>query len=38
MHHRDPFDRLRVAQSIIEKIPLVSADAILDQYGISRLW
>jgi PIN domain nuclease of toxin-antitoxin system len=37
-HHRDPFDRLLVAQAQAEKIPLVSADAILDQYGITRLW
>ena len=38
MHHRDPFDRLLVAQTLTEKIPLVSADATLDAYGINRLW
>jgi PIN domain nuclease of toxin-antitoxin system len=38
MHHKDPFDRLLVAQAQIEKIPLVSCDVILDRYGISRLW
>jgi PIN domain nuclease of toxin-antitoxin system len=37
-HHKDPFDRLLVAQSLLESMPLVSADAILDAYGISRLW
>jgi PIN domain nuclease of toxin-antitoxin system len=37
-HHKDPFDRLLVAQAQIEGIPLVSGDAILDQYPISRLW
>jgi PIN domain nuclease of toxin-antitoxin system len=37
-HHRDPFDRLLVAQAQVEAIPLVSSDAIFDQYGISRLW
>ncbi len=37
-HHRDPFDRLLVAQSLTENIPLVSADAALDAYGIERLW
>jgi PIN domain nuclease of toxin-antitoxin system len=37
-HHRDPFDRLLVAQAIVEKLSIVSADAILDQYGIARLW
>ena len=38
MHHKDPFDRLLVAQSVIEKVPLVSADAHFDPYGITRLW
>lgn len=37
-HHRDPFDRLLVAQAMAEGSPLVSADGIFDQYGISRLW
>lgn len=33
----DPFDRLMVAQAIVESISLVSADAVLDQYPITRL-
>ena len=37
-HHRDPFDRMLVAQSLTENIPLVSADTTLDAYGIVRLW
>jgi PIN domain nuclease of toxin-antitoxin system len=37
-HHRDPFDRLLVVQSKIEKMPLVSADSVLDMYGITRVW
>ena len=37
-HHRDPFDRMLVAQSLTENIPLVSADAALDAYGVTRLW
>jgi PIN domain nuclease of toxin-antitoxin system len=37
-HHRDPFDRMLVAQSLTENIPLVSADSALDAYGIVRLW
>lgn len=37
-HDKDPFDRLLVAQSMIENVPLVSADAQLDLYGITRLW
>lgn len=37
-HHRDPFDRLLAAQSIAEDFPLISIDAKLDAYGISRIW
>jgi PIN domain nuclease of toxin-antitoxin system len=37
-HHRDPFDRLIIAQAIIEKIPIISADAAFDAYTIERLW
>jgi PIN domain nuclease of toxin-antitoxin system len=38
LHHRDPFDRLIVAQAMVEGIPLVSADVQLDAYPILRLW
>jgi len=37
-HHRDPFDRLLIAQSIAEAIPLVSCDDAIDAYGVSRIW
>lgn len=37
-HHRDPFDRLLVAQAIVEQITLVSNDPLFDQYGVTRLW
>jgi PIN domain nuclease of toxin-antitoxin system len=37
-HHRDPFDRLLVAQALIENIPIISKDNPLDAYGITRLW
>ena len=37
-HHRDPFDRLLVAQALTEDVPLVSADDTLDRYGVRRLW
>jgi len=36
--HKDPFDRILVAQSIIEKIPLVTKDAHLAKYGIQIIW
>ena len=37
-HHRDPFDRLMIAQSLFEQIPIVSADTAFDAYSITRLW
>jgi PIN domain nuclease of toxin-antitoxin system len=37
LHHRDPFDRLLVAQARTEDARMVSADAALEAYGISRL-
>lgn len=37
-HHRDPFDRLLAAQSLVEAMPLLSIDAVLDPYGLTRLW
>ena len=38
LHHRDPFDRLLVAQAQALNIPILSADAILDRYDIKRIW
>jgi len=37
-HHRDPFDRLLVAQAIHEDLTLVSSDQILAKYGAPVLW
>jgi PIN domain nuclease of toxin-antitoxin system len=37
-HHRDPFDRLLIAQSLAENVPLVSSDSIVDAYGATRFW
>lgn len=37
-HHRDPFDRLLVAQATIEEMSLVSADRQLSAYGIDVIW
>jgi PIN domain nuclease of toxin-antitoxin system len=37
-HHRDPFDRLLVAQSTVEKIPIVTVDPRIRQYGIEVVW
>ncbi len=38
LHHRDPFDRMLIAQSIIENIPVISSDSIFDRYSINRIW
>jgi PIN domain nuclease of toxin-antitoxin system len=38
LHHRDPFDRLIIAQSMVEQIPLVGMDEVFDSYNIERLW
>ncbi|MDZ7956591.1 MAG: type II toxin-antitoxin system VapC family toxin [Aulosira sp. DedQUE10] len=38
LHHRDPFDRLLIAQAIAEEIPIISADVAFDAYSIRRLW
>jgi PIN domain nuclease of toxin-antitoxin system len=37
-HHRDPFDRLLVAQCLVESMPIVSADSVFDAYGVTRVW
>ena len=38
MHHRDPFDRLIIAQGLTENMAVVSADQAFDAYGVMRLW
>ena len=37
-HHRDPFDRLIIAQAMTEQIPVLSSDTIFDAYPVQRLW
>ena len=38
LHHRDPFDRLLIAQAIVENLPIVSADQAFDPYAVTRIW
>jgi PIN domain nuclease of toxin-antitoxin system len=38
LHHRDPFDRLLIAQALSENIAIVSSDAIFGSYGVKRIW
>lgn len=37
-HHRDPFDRLLIAQAIVENIPLISMDSVFDAYPVQKIW
>jgi PIN domain nuclease of toxin-antitoxin system len=37
-HHKDPFDRMLIAQPTVEGIPIVSVDSKFDPYPITRLW
>jgi len=37
-HHRDPFDRLLIAQAMFEQIPVVGADSVFDACSVKRLW
>lgn len=38
LHHRDPFDRLLVAQAQDLNLPILSADRALDDYDVRRVW
>ncbi len=38
MHHRDPFDRMVIAQSLTEDLPLVTADPHFEKYQIHSIW
>jgi PIN domain nuclease of toxin-antitoxin system len=37
-HHRDPFDRLLIAQALVEGLPVVTADARFGAYGVEVRW
>jgi len=38
LHHRDPFDRIIIAQGLVENQQIVSRDEIFDNYNINRVW
>ena len=37
-HHRDPFDRMLIAQSFVEDFAIISNEKLFDQYGVKRIW
>jgi PIN domain nuclease of toxin-antitoxin system len=38
LHHRDPFDRMLIAQALAESLTLISNERLFDRYGVARLW
>ena len=38
LHHRDPFDRMLIAQSQLERVPLISRDPAFAAYDVEVLW
>jgi PIN domain nuclease of toxin-antitoxin system len=38
LYHRDPFDRMLIAQAVVENITVISADTVFDTYPVRRLW
>jgi PIN domain nuclease of toxin-antitoxin system len=38
LHHHDPFDRILIAQSLEEDLPLVTADTVFEKYPVKLLW
>lgn len=37
-HHRDPFDQIMIAQSLVSDLSMVSGDTAFDTYGVKRIW
>jgi PIN domain nuclease of toxin-antitoxin system len=37
-HHKDPFDRLIVAQAVIERLPIITTDSQVAQYPVTVVW
>ena len=38
LHHRDPFDRLLIAQSQLEKMPIITTDSVFADYDVEIVW
>ena len=36
--HKDPFDRMLIAQSLIEKVPIVSNERLFESFAVDRIW
>ncbi len=38
LHHRDPFDRMLIAQALADDLTIISNETIFDVYGVKRVW
>ncbi len=38
LHHRDPFDRILIAQSLEEDLPLITSDSLFKKYSVQTIW
>ncbi|MDB9494362.1 type II toxin-antitoxin system VapC family toxin [Spirulina major CS-329] len=38
LHHRDPFDRILIAQAMNRSLSIITADSAFDAYAVERLW
>jgi PIN domain nuclease of toxin-antitoxin system len=38
LHHRDPFDRMLIAQAQVERLPILTADSMFDAYDVMAVW
>ena len=36
--HRDPFDRMLIGQALVERVPIVSNEALFERFGVERIW
>ena len=37
-HHRDPFDRMLIAQAQLEHLPIITSDPLISKYKVKTLW
>jgi PIN domain nuclease of toxin-antitoxin system len=37
-HHRDPFDRLLIAQALVERVPIITTDHRFNDYAVDPRW
>ena len=37
-HHKDPFDRMLIAQAMVEQVPVLTTDRAFDLYPVQRIW